>query len=76
MARSRHQAALLHKCLHESVDSMIDLQELQYGIFCCGPLPDNSEFVETAVLALLDRRLLEFLLGIGFRFGLKSALFK
>ena len=67
-----HQAAVLHKFLHESVHFMIDLYGLQFGIFSSGLPPDFTVFEERTVLALLARRLLELFLDSGIRFGLQS----
>ena len=71
MAQSLHQAAQLHKFLHESVNFMIDLRGLQHGIFPGGPPLDFSVFEVSTALALLARRLFKLFLNIGsrFRFG-------
>ena len=53
MARSPGKAALLHNFLHESVDFMIDLCRLQYGICAGGSLHDFSVIKVRTVLALL-----------------------
>ncbi len=49
---SLHQAALLHKLLHVSVDFMNYLRRFQYAIFSSGPLRDRGEFKANTVLAL------------------------
>ena len=68
-----HQAALLHKILHESVNFMIDLCWLQHGIFSVGPPLDFNVFEVRTVLARLARRLVELLLNIGIGFGFGSS---
>ena len=72
VARSLHQAAVLHKFLHEHVNFTLDFYGLQYGIFSGGPPLDFSVYEVRIVLALLARRLVEFLLGIGIRLGFHS----
>ena len=65
-------SSVLHKFLHEHVNFTLDFCGLQYGIFA-GDLPlDFSVFEVRMVSALLSRRLVEFLLGIGIRFGFHS----
>ena len=68
MSRSLHQAALLHKFLHERVNFMIDLFGLQFGIRAGLPPLDFSVLAERMVLSLLARRLIELFLNIGIRF--------
>ncbi len=54
MVRNLHQAAPMHKLLHESVDFMTDLRGLQYAICTGGPSLDFSEF-EVTLLVLFAR---------------------
>ena len=44
VSRRLHQAAVVHKFLHEHVNFMIDLCGFQCGILSCGPPLDFSEF--------------------------------
>ncbi len=67
LSRSLHQAALLHKFLHERVNFMIDLFGLQYRIRVDLPPFDFSVLEERMVLSLLARRLFELFLNIGVR---------
>ena len=73
MSRSLHQAALLHKFLHESVNVMIDFRQLLYGISAGGPPLDFSVIELRMVLAPLARRLDELFLDIGIKFGFGSS---
>ena len=63
MAWCLHQAALLHKFLHASVNFMID-----WAAALIQNLLDSSEFEVATVLSLLVRRLIEFFIGIGIAF--------
>ncbi len=72
MTGSPLQAALLYKILHESVNFIINLCWLTYGICAGRPPVDFSVFEISAGLALFALRLLEFWLDIGIRFGSSS----
>ena len=73
LARSLHQATLLHKFLHESVNFMIEFRRLLYGICAGGPPLDFSVNKVKMVLARLACRLDEFFLDIGIRFRFGSS---
>ena len=66
------QAARMHKFLHLGVNFMLNFCVLQYSFGSCNPLLDKSVFLVTSVVALLARRLVEFFLNIGIRFGFGS----
>ena len=66
------QAARMHKFLHLGVDFMINFGILQQVMRSGGPLLDKCIRVETSVVTLLARRLIELFLNICNRFRLGS----
>ncbi len=72
LSKSLHQAAPLHKFLHERVNFMINFFILQFGFSSGFPPLDFSVLAERMVLSLLARRLVELFLNIGIRFGFGS----
>ncbi len=66
------KATSMQKFLHLGVSFMLNIGLLQYGIFSGDPLLDESVFLVAIVVALLARRLVEFFLNIGIRFGFGS----
>ncbi len=76
VSRSLHQAALLHKFLHERANFIIDFFGLQFGISSGLPPLDFNVLAQRMVLSLLARRLIELFLNIGMQiifgsFGLR-----